>query len=108
MSDKVNSPYATRDAANDAMGEEIERHPIGGVPSSNGRLPIIRRLQMSQHTVSCLECDHEIPATVEYVEEGYCNEGEKYLDVPDECPNCGASTADGSEPSAREDFHSDG
>jgi hypothetical protein len=60
------------------------------------------------HTVFCLECDHEIPATIEYVEAGYFNEGEKYLDVPDDCPACGASTSDGTEHSAREDFHSDG
>ncbi len=49
----------------------------------------------------CLECDHEIPTTL------VRGEFDDYLDYDDECPNCGASTAQEYIASDREDFHSD-
>lgn len=50
----------------------------------------------------CFECDAEIPVVTQHDPQG-----EPYLDLPDECPNCGEATDGGGDPDVREDFHSD-
>lgn len=58
--------------------------------------------------VTCLECDHEHECALvaEYCEH-YISAPDFYLDVPDECENCGEPLDAGGSCDEREDFHSD-
>jgi hypothetical protein len=56
---------------------------------------------MRFESVYCLECDHEHVCPVD------CDEMGTWVDGPDECEACGEDMTGGSEPSVREDFHSD-